>query len=224
VAISAVHDWLRTNGDFAAGVALLNRYAKPPRSVAFLLSLGDKPHVRKALCECLERINAVSDTRIPEPPPKAAPSAIHEPQRLAMFRANSQDGGRGDDTKLPPDLQRTREELKALHRHESYLRGQLVLLPDGEELAICANKVVEVYNRKKKGWFRIETWRATGDVPAEKLDIPKDRGALILERNSIRAQLSKVKHGKTKPDPVRDEKYRKRLAELQSQIDAPVEA
>lgn len=223
MAISAISDWLRSSGPFNAGVELLKLYGSPSKATLFQLSLGDQPFPRKVLITCLEKLNADSDQRVPATQPgMRAPSAVRDPHAMTLYRMNSVEGGRADLRDLPAALKPDYDEVRALYRQESYYRGRMVEIPDGDQLLDVADKVVETYERRKKLWFKIETWRATGDILKETTPVPKDRGALIMERNSIRAQLSKVKHNKTKPDPVRDAKYVARLAEIQLLLDAPI--
>lgn len=218
MAITAISDWLRARGAYAEGVDLLKRYGHPSGALLFLLGTGETSESRKRLTEQLASLDRAAARSVSQPAARPAPAAVRTPREVAFYRANTSDGGRGDEARLPQELQRTRDELMALHRHESYLRGQLVILPDGEQLTIVANKVVEVYNRKKAGWMRIEHWRATGEILPEKVEPPKDGAALVLERNSLRVQLSKVKHGRTKPDPERDAQRERRLKEIETKL------
>ena len=218
MAISAISDWLRTKGPYAIGVELLKKHGSPSPPLLFLLGTGETGTSRARLTSSLAELNSASDARVPQPAPKAAPSAVRSPRDIAFYRCNTEDGGRIGDDRLPKELHRTRDELKALHRHESYLRGQLAITPDGEELTILANKVVDVYQRKKKGWLRIEHWRASGEILPERVEKLEDPMSLLLERNSLRVQLSKVKHGRTHPNPERDAARQQRLQDVETKL------
>lgn len=218
MAITVISDWLRSRGAFSLGVDLLKQYGHPSGALLFLLNTGETSESRKQLTEQLSLLDRGSSRSVPQPTARPSPAAVRTPRELAFYRANTSDGGRGDPAGLPKELQSLRTELLSLHRHESFFRGQLTVLPSGEQLTIVANKVVEIYNRKKAGWLRIEHWRATGEILAERIEPPKDGAALILERNSLRVQLSKVKHGRTRSDPERDAQRQRRLKEIETKL------
>lgn len=228
MAIAAVSDWLRTDGDFNLGVELLKRYGIASAPTMYLLSCGDSTLGRRKLRECLERINAASNERRAAVEQQVKPQApgsrvVREGAvstdatavaEVVLGRVLSDAMPRLDDTQMPPQLRKLKDELAALHRHESYLRGQLAITPDGPGLTEIRDNLIAVFDRKKAGWRRIEAWRVTGKDIAETAQKPVSVHALILERNSLRAQLSKVKHGKAKPDEARDAQRRVRLEEI----------
>jgi hypothetical protein len=199
------------------GLLLLKKYGTPSRPLLFTLDQGENGFSRDALVDALTLLcNGAVERLPPSPAPRSAPSAEHGSVITASTRAlEPEDRSSGRDRDLPPDLRALYKQLGAWNREMAYLKGQMLRVQDGMELGQLANEIVRIDKQHAAGWRRIEYWRATGQVLGNPDPATPDLKALILERNSLRAQLSKVKHGKTRPDAKRDAERKDRLADLE---------
>lgn len=233
MAIAEVRDWLNAKGHFGRGVELLKRYGTPDKVTLFVLGCGPTLHSRRVLEEQLQRIDATMVEQaiavIPEATKVAAPKPASakevELERRAQDRANGHDAKQNiTEQELPPPLRPLRRQLSSLHTTRTFLKGQLLRVPDGAELRDLAMQIKEIRRKIKAGWIVIEAWRLTKVIlqPAKELEPMSDHEAW-KRIGSLNTYISRVKQGKRVVTAEKLAQWQLEKEELTKRVNGPVQ-
>lgn len=225
MSIAAIHLWLQSRGDFAAGVELLKLHGRPSAADLFIYGLGETSVSRQRLTTALRSIYEEGlDTTQARTASMATAHAV-APSERAERRTLQEDRAQGiQEEQLPAELRPLRRQISADFRLLSMLRGEAFRTPDGFELRQLALRIAELHDRIRGGWMVIETWRDTGTIVAFEPTKEVDQVALLKERASLRSQLSPARIAARSTPAEKVEAWRKRLAEINSLLDEPVQA
>lgn len=215
MAIAAIHDWLLVKGTFSLGLELLRVHGKPSATDQFLYSQGETPFSRRKLTIALQELNSRSDVaaaNIVTPMGAAPHSAPQDYEERAFHSSLRSEPSREVSVEvLPVELQDLRRDLTSWHKEMTFLRGTMIREREAHALRGIADEVVALHERIKRGWNRIEFYRATGRILEAAKKPTMNEAELLRELRSLNVWISQRKHNvrTCTPEQMKEKEQRK---------------
>ena len=168
MAISSIHDWLTRKGEFTHGVDLLKLHGAPTPAQLVLFGMAESTFSRAKLVEALRKVNDAAVVpsahrgKVQKPGPVIVPGDEVE-DRVHKRMLNNANKDLPIEL-LPKELRPVRELLKQQWREFTYARGRMENIPDGMHLREAAEHVLDLRQKMRHGWWRIEHWHKTGSI------------------------------------------------------------
>lgn len=222
---TAVHTWLRGNGAFDAGVALLKQHCEDEDdALLFLLSLGETTVSRRALRTALEEVRDAAVERTHEVQatsrtPSVVTKADIRRERKELARDPRSDGYDGVD--LPPELASVRDQVRAKLKEMNYLQYNLENLPSDSDRHRDAKRIVALDKEIVSAYGRLDRWKESGTDPGESPEeLPKNGAQLATELRNLVSYISRHNSGQRTANPERLEKWKARKKTIEAELDA----
>jgi hypothetical protein len=219
---NAIHQWLRSNGDFEQGVALLHEHGHPDGALTFLLELGETSYSRQELTAALNTLHQAALRRTVAKPDRAARNLVTkadiEAARHELVRDPKGDGY--EAAQLPDGLRAVRDELKQQMKEMDFLRHRLDTLPSDDDRLRDAMRIAVLDEQVVAAYARLDAWKVTGRDPGDDMPEPVSGEAALREMINIRSYLARHKSGQRLAPEQRVKYWKERLADLQKQRDA----
>lgn len=205
----------------ASGVALLKLHGNPSAADLFIYSLPETSVNRDRLTAQLRALNNVAEKLVlkrqqNEPRGNRTPAEVRAIEAAETRARNTEPPGDLPVESLPEELRPLRRELTDIHATILYLKGRTSSLQDGMDLRRHAEEIVRLYKQSRKGWYVIETFRATGHILRP--DAPEKvegRVARLQRIRNLRVYLSPRRMAERNTTETEAAALRKELKQLE---------
>lgn len=221
---TAIAAWLKHQGPYSAGLALLQAEGTADEDTLEFLALGETSVTRSQLTKLLkgaleEGIQRTKQATANEGDRTFTPRLITVEDDRKALRTPRTDGYAGKELSA---VQRVvHDAIKSAWKEMDYLRHRLELLPSDDDRRRDALRIVELDDEIVSSYARLDAWLANGRDPAEEVRIPQATSLdLLREIRNIKTYLSRHKSGARKLTEEKAAHYAARAEEIQKAINA----
>jgi hypothetical protein len=179
----AISNWLRSEQDYQAGLALLEQHSGEGPLIR-LLKTGDSPYTRAKLLQELQQL-------VTQPGPEKPLISDQLP------------------IPVPPEqITRLIEQRKKLYKESARLHSQLTLLASDRERLEHALTIRKNFRLVNQYWAQIKQFEQTGQLPQPEADpvllppVPAEPVAMLERLRNVRTYISKHKNNPKRADDV----------------------
>jgi hypothetical protein len=201
--MAAVHDWLNSDRDFTAGVALYAQLGGSALYQRMFATTGASDTNKARLLTELQKLAGAAQVPVPDPPAPAKPNPVAAARPAPTKEAESR---------------RYLELLKKrdlLYRKLDHLHVQKRFLPDGDALRDCAFSILSTHQQISECWTQIDYYQEYDTFPDLKAKPVRSKDTEI---QYLRVSISKAQSRLKQPGCRNREQTERLLKQKQDEL------